>query len=60
MPKAFAMLANFTPQGWVMKGWNALLNGQPISDILLPFIVMAVMGAVMFLVGAMLFQKRYA
>jgi ABC-2 type transport system permease protein len=59
MPKAFTMLANLTPQGWVIKGWNVVLNGQPMSDLLLPFAVMTAMGVVMFVIGAIMFQKRY-
>ncbi len=60
MPEAFAMLANFTPQGWVLKGWNIVLSGQPVADLLLPFIVVLVMGILMFALGAMMFRRRYA
>lgn len=60
MPKAFSMLSNITPQGWVIKGWNVVLNGQPLSDLLLPFAVMTAMGVLMFGIGARMFQKRYA
>ncbi|MGB7094471.1 MAG: ABC transporter permease [Anaerolineales bacterium] len=60
MPEAFTMLANFTPQGWVIKSWRVVMNGQPISDLLLPFAVMTAMGIVMFVIGAMMFRKRYA
>ena len=60
MPEAFTMLANFTPQGWVIKSWSVVMNGQPISDLLLPFAVMTAMGIVMFVIGAMMFRKRYA
>ena len=60
MPEAFTMLANFTPQGWVIKSWRVVMNGQAISDLLLPFAVMTAMGIVMFVIGAMMFRKRYA
>jgi hypothetical protein len=60
MPKAFTMLSNITPQGWVIKGWNVVLNGQPLTDLLLPFAIMTAMGVVMFVIGAWMFQKRYA
>jgi ABC-2 type transport system permease protein len=60
MPEAFNNLANFVPQGWVMKGWNMALGGQPTGDLLLPFAVMVVMGIVMFAAGAVLFRRRYA
>jgi ABC-2 type transport system permease protein len=60
MPAAFAMLANFTPHGWVMQGWKLALAGQPPSALLLPFAVTAAMGLVMFAAGAALFQRRFA
>jgi len=60
MPNAFAMIANFTPQGWVLKGWRIVMNGQAFADMLVPFAVMLVMGAAMFIIGAMMFRKRFA
>jgi ABC-2 type transport system permease protein len=60
MPEAFNAIANFTPQGWVLKGWRAVLAGQPTGDVLFPFAVMVTMGAVMFAIGAALFRRRYA
>lgn len=59
MPEAFNALANFVPQGWVLKGWRVVLAGQPLSDILTPFIVCVAMGAVMFAAGALIFRRRY-
>ena len=60
MPEAFKVLANFTPQGWVLKGWNIVLSGQSITDLFLPFSVVLAMGFVMFATGAMMFKRRYA
>ncbi len=60
MPAAFKMLANFTPQGWVLKAWNLALSGAAPADLLLPFAVSLALGSVMFVVGAVLFRKRYA
>jgi ABC-2 type transport system permease protein len=60
MPEAFTRLANFTPQGWVIAGWKIVLNGQPLADLALPLAVMAGMGLVMFLTGAMMFRRRFA
>ncbi len=60
MPAAFDMLANFTPQGWVIKSWKIVMNGQPLADLALPLVVLVVMGAVMFAVGALRFPKRFA
>ncbi len=60
MPAAFNLIANFVPQGWVLKTWRMTLAGQPASDLLLPFAVLLVMGVIMFALGARMFQKRYA
>jgi ABC-2 type transport system permease protein len=60
LPQAFNQLANFTPQGWVLKGWRIVLAGQPAGDLLLPVGVMLLMGAAMFAAGAWLFRRRYA
>ncbi len=60
MPAAFNLLADFTPQGWVLKSWRIVMNGQPTIDMLLPFGVLVGMGLVMFAVGAAMFRKRFA
>ena len=60
MPPAMDVIANFTPQGWVLKSWKMVMDGQPAGDLLLPFIIMVAMGAVMFAIGSMMFKKRFA
>jgi ABC-2 type transport system permease protein len=60
MPEAFTMLAVFTPQGWVIKAWKVVLSGQPLPELMIPFAVMMVKGIVMFVIGAMMFRKRFA
>ena len=60
MPAAFAMLGNFTPQGWVLKAWKLSLAGSAPLDLLLPFAVILAMGVAMFAVGAMMFKRRYS
>lgn len=60
MPEVFSWLANLTPQGWVIKGWKVILDGQSVSDLLLPLAVMTAIGVAMFFIGAKIFQKRYA
>jgi ABC-2 type transport system permease protein len=60
MPDAFKMLGNFTPMGWVMKGWTLSTQGLPASDLLATFAVIVIMGIVMFVIGALRFQKRFA
>ncbi len=60
MPDAFNAIGNFTPQGWVLKAWERSLAGQPASELILPFVVLVIMGIVMFTVGALVFRKRFA
>ncbi|NOY98401.1 MAG: ABC transporter permease [Chloroflexi bacterium] len=60
MPETFTKLADFTPQGWVIKSWKVVMAGQPPSDLILPLAVLAVMGLVMFAIGAARFKRRYA
>ena len=60
LPDAFNAMGNFTPQGWVLKAWRLSLAGQPAIEMLVPFIVLVVMGIVMFAFGAMMFRKRFA
>jgi ABC-type multidrug transport system permease subunit len=59
MPESFKMLANFTPQGWVLKAWRIVMDGQPMSDMILPFVALLVIGIVMFSIGALMFRKRF-
>jgi len=56
----FNTMGNFTPQGWVLKAWKLSIAGQPVSELILPFIVMVAMGVVMFAIGARMFGKRFA
>jgi ABC-2 type transport system permease protein len=60
MPAAFNAMGNFTPQGWVLKAWRIALAGQSPSEMLLPFVVLVMMGGVMFAIGAAVFRRRYA
>jgi ABC-2 type transport system permease protein len=60
MPEAFKALANFTPQGWALKGWNVVTSGGSAADALLPFAVCLTLGILLFAAGAVLFQRRFA
>ncbi len=60
MPEAFQAIGNFVPQGLVLKSWHLALAGGAPGDLLIPFLVTATMGVIMFVVGAMMFRKRYA
>jgi ABC-2 type transport system permease protein len=60
MPESFKSIANFTPQGWVLKAWTLSLTGQPANEMIVPFLVLATMGLVMFSIGALMFRRRFA
>lgn len=60
MPASFNALANFTPQGWVIKIWKLVMDGIALSDLLLPFVVLMSMGILLFAVGALMFRRRFA
>jgi ABC-2 type transport system permease protein len=60
LPDSFNAIGNFTPQGWVLKGWRMALDGSAAGNLLVPFIVTIAMGIIMFLIGAMMFRRRYA
>jgi hypothetical protein len=60
MPESFKAIANFTPQGWVLKAWTLSLAGQPAGEMIVPFLVLVTMGFIMFAIGAVMFSKRYA
>ena len=60
MPPAMDVIANFTPQGWVLKTWRLVLDGASAADVLVPFAVMIAMGFAMFVIGAGMFRKRFA
>jgi ABC-2 type transport system permease protein len=60
MPEVFNKIGNFIPQGWVLKTWRMVMDGQSAGDLLVPFAVMVGMGLVMFVLGAMMFRRRFA
>jgi ABC-2 type transport system permease protein len=59
MPTGFRALAQFTPQGRVLAVWRMAVEGRPAVDLLVPVLVLAALGAVMFAAGAVLFRRRY-
>ena len=60
MPAGFDLVALFTPQGWVLRGWRLVLSGGSPMDLLLPMLVMLGAGALFFFVGATIFRRKFA
>jgi ABC-2 type transport system permease protein len=60
MPAAFNRVALCLPQGWVMRGWNLAIAGRSLPDMLVPLGVMLAWGVVCFVIGVMVFRRRFA
>lgn len=59
MPAFLGTVALFLPHGWAMRGWRAMLQGDPTASILLPVGIMMAMGLTYFGVGTLRFRKRF-
>jgi ABC-2 type transport system permease protein len=57
---AFDIIPLVVPQGWAVRGWQLLLEGSGVSDILLTLVVMLALAVAFFLVGLSRFRKRFA
>jgi len=60
LPAAFDIVALFTPHGWALRGWKVALTGASAGDVLVPVIVLLGMGIAFFVVGALLFRRRFS
>ena len=60
LPAAYETINLFTPHGWALRGWKAVLAGGGVGDVLLPTLVTLGMGIVFFAVGALFFRRRFA
>ncbi len=60
LPAAYDTITLLTPHGWALRGWKLALAGARLGDVLLPVAVMLGMGLVFFIVGALVFRKRFA
>jgi ABC-2 type transport system permease protein len=47
------------PQGWAIHGLMQSMNGEPISQLLVSFLVMLGWSAAFFVIGVMRFNRRY-
>jgi ABC-2 type transport system permease protein len=50
----------FVPQGWAVRGLLQAMNGAPMEDVLLTVSGLLVIGVVLFTIGALRFQNRFA
>jgi ABC-2 type transport system permease protein len=47
------------PQGWAIHGLMQSMNGEPVSQLLISFLVMLGWSAIFFAIGVMRFNRRY-
>lgn len=53
-------IALFVPQGWATRGLLQVMNGAAFPDVALTSLVLVAISIVLFVIGVLRFQKRYA
>lgn len=56
----YATVQRFTPNGWLLIGWNETLRGGGVGDIVLPLLVPLAFAAVFFALAVLRFRRRFA
>lgn len=57
---ALDTISLFVPQGWAVRGLMQTMNGAPMDEVVPTVAVLCVIAAVMFAIGVLRFQKRFA
>ena len=60
LPAAMDTVALSMPQGWAMRALKLSLAGSGPGAVIVPGLVLAVLGAIFFLVGLTMFRRRFA
>ena len=58
-PSPFDTLGLALPQGWALRGWKLALAGAGAGEVLLPFVVLIAAGALFFILGTLVFRRRF-
>jgi len=56
----FGTVRLFTPNGWLLKGWDSTLRGGSLGDVLLPVVVVLAFALVTLALGVVLFRRRFS
>jgi ABC-2 type transport system permease protein len=56
----FSTVSLIVPPGWAVRGLLQTMNSAPLQDILLTFLVLTLWSIILFVIGVLRFQKRYA
>jgi ABC-2 type transport system permease protein len=54
------LISLFTPQGWAIRGLQLAMNGAEAGEIAGNLLVLLALSLVFFIIGRLLFQKRFA
>ena len=60
VPAAFDTITLITPQGWIHKLWKLAMEGTDMGEMLMPLFVILLMGVLFFVIGTLVFRKRFA
>jgi ABC-2 type transport system permease protein len=58
MPLFVQTLSKITPNAWGLDGFTTLAQGGTLADISTPIIALTMMGAVLFVVAVILFNRQ--
>jgi ABC-2 type transport system permease protein len=56
----FSTISLLVPPGWAVRGLLQTMNNAPLQDVLITFLALTAWSIVLFVVGVLRFQKRYA
>jgi ABC-2 type transport system permease protein len=56
----YATVQKLTPNGWLLQGWNTVMRGGGIADIVLNLLVPLLFALAFFAIAVLRFRKRYA
>jgi ABC-2 type transport system permease protein len=56
----FSTISLLVPPGWAVRGLLQTMNNAPLHDVLITFLALTAWSIVLFVVGVLRFQKRYA
>jgi ABC-type multidrug transport system permease subunit len=54
------LISLLVPQGWAMRGWRHVLDGQGVEAVLPTVVVMLALAVLFFAIGVYRFNKRFA
>jgi ABC-2 type transport system permease protein len=56
----YATVQEFTPNGWLLRGWDAAMRGGGLAEVAADLVVPTLFAVAFFAVAVLLFRRRYA